>query len=150
MNLKLSTFELSSFPYQVQDVGAEKDAITSLRAPTHFGRPNWDRVFSSLTEKHPDSDVGVFFCGPSAISRTLHTKCNEYSTPHGTKFFFGKGEFFSRTFFVLGTLQSPAGLGSTSPWAVPWRLGSSPFLLLWRPDTNVDATVLTLFVAENF
>lgn len=43
----------------VQDVGAEKDAITSLRAPTHFGRPNWDRVFSSIAEKHPDSDVGV-------------------------------------------------------------------------------------------
>lgn len=43
----------------VQDVGAEKDAITSLRAPTHFGRPNWDRVFNSLTEKHPETDVGV-------------------------------------------------------------------------------------------
>jgi len=77
----------------VQDVGAEKDAITSLRAPTHFGRPNWDRVFSSLTEKHSDSDVGVFFCGPPAISRTLHTKCNEYSTPDGTRFFFGKENF---------------------------------------------------------
>lgn len=25
---------------QLQDVGADKDAITSLRAPTHFGRPN--------------------------------------------------------------------------------------------------------------
>ena len=43
----------------VQDVGAEKDAITSLRAPTHFGRPNWDKVFSSIAEKHADSDVGV-------------------------------------------------------------------------------------------
>lgn len=43
----------------VQDVGAEKDAITSLRAPTHFGRPNWDRVFSSIAEKHPQTDVGV-------------------------------------------------------------------------------------------
>ena len=43
----------------VHDVGAEKDAITSLRAPTHFGRPNWDRVFSSIAEKHPETDVGV-------------------------------------------------------------------------------------------
>ena len=24
----------------IQDVGAEKDTITNLRAPTHFGRPN--------------------------------------------------------------------------------------------------------------
>lgn len=44
---------------QVQDVGAEKDAITSLRAPTHFGRPNWDKVFTSMVDKHPETDVGV-------------------------------------------------------------------------------------------
>jgi NADPH oxidase 2 len=43
----------------VQDVGADKDAITSLRAPTHFGRPNWDRVFTSIAEMHPETDVGV-------------------------------------------------------------------------------------------
>ena len=46
----------------LQDVGAEKDAITSLRAPTHFGRPNWDRVFTSIAEKHPETDVGVVSC----------------------------------------------------------------------------------------
>ncbi|TBU41089.1 NADPH oxidase [Dichomitus squalens] len=77
----------------VQDVGAEKDAITSLRAPTHFGRPNWDRVFSSIAEKHPETDVGVFFCGPSVLSRQLHTMSNKYSSPKGTKFFFGKENF---------------------------------------------------------
>ncbi len=76
----------------VQDVGAEKDAITSLRAPTHFGRPNWDRVFPSIAEKHPETDVGVFFCGPAVLSRQLHQMCNRYSTPGGTRFFFGKGE----------------------------------------------------------
>jgi NADPH oxidase len=54
----------------VQDVGAEKDAITSLRAPTHFGRPNWDRVFPSIADRHPDTDVGVFFCGPAVLSKT--------------------------------------------------------------------------------
>jgi len=77
----------------VQDVGAEKDAITSLRAPTHFGRPNWDRVFSSIAEKHADTDVGVFFCGPSVLSRQLHQMSNKYSTPKGTRFFFGKENF---------------------------------------------------------
>ncbi|KAG6898083.1 hypothetical protein C0992_006003 [Termitomyces sp. T32_za158] len=51
----------------VQDVGADKDAITSLRAPTHFGRPNWDRVFASITEKHPETDVGVDSQGVGAI-----------------------------------------------------------------------------------
>lgn len=48
----------------VHDVGAEKDAITSLRAPTHFGRPNWDRVFSSIVDKHPETDVGVVCLQP--------------------------------------------------------------------------------------
>jgi hypothetical protein len=77
----------------VQDVGAEKDAITALRAPTHFGRPNWDRVFSSIAEKHTDTDVGVFFCGPPVLSRQLHQMSNKYSTPKGTRFFFGKGAY---------------------------------------------------------
>jgi len=77
----------------VQDVGAEKDAITSLRAPTHFGRPNWDRVFPSIVEKHPDTDVGVFFCGPPVLSRQLHQMSNKYSQPKGTRFFFGKENF---------------------------------------------------------
>jgi len=77
----------------VQDVGAEKDAITSLRAPTHFGRPNWDRVFPSIAEKHPETDVGVFFCGPPVLSRQLHQMSNKYSSPGGTRFFFGKENF---------------------------------------------------------
>jgi len=77
----------------VQDVGAEKDAITSLRAPTHFGRPNWDRVFPSIIEKHPQTDVGVFFCGPPPLSKQLHRMSNKYSEPMGTRFFFGKENF---------------------------------------------------------
>ncbi|KAJ7798400.1 NADPH oxidase [Mycena olivaceomarginata] len=77
----------------VHDVGAEKDAITSLRAPTHFGRPNWDKIYSSIAQKHPESDVGVFFCGPAAIAKALHENSNKYSDPEGTRFFFGKENF---------------------------------------------------------
>jgi len=77
----------------VQDVGAEKDAITSLRAPTHFGRPNWDKIFASIGDKHPESDVGVFFCGPPAIASTLHIMSNKHSDIKGTRFFFGKENF---------------------------------------------------------
>ena len=49
----------SFFLFKVQDVGAEKDAITFLRAPTHYGKPNWDRLFPSIVERHPETDVGV-------------------------------------------------------------------------------------------
>ncbi|OCF37561.1 hypothetical protein I316_00687 [Kwoniella heveanensis BCC8398] len=77
----------------IQDVGAEKDTITQLRAPTHFGRPNWDRVFESIANKHPDTDCGVFFCGPPVLSRTLHQMSNKYTSPLGCRFFFGKENF---------------------------------------------------------
>lgn len=32
----------------VEDVGVERDAITSLRAPTYLVDPNWDRVVRSV------------------------------------------------------------------------------------------------------
>jgi len=77
----------------VQDVGAEKDAITSLRAPTHYGRPTWDRIFTSLGQKHPDSDIGVFYCGPKALAGSLQYMSTKYSDPRGARFFFGKENF---------------------------------------------------------
>ncbi|WWD07921.1 hypothetical protein V865_006028 [Kwoniella europaea PYCC6329] len=77
----------------IQDVGADKDTITNLRAPTHFGRPNWDKVFESIANKHPDTDCGVFFCGPAVLSRTLHQMSNKYTSPMGCRFFFGKENF---------------------------------------------------------
>ncbi|KAJ7261404.1 NADPH oxidase [Mycena haematopus] len=79
-----------------------RNAITSLRAPTHFGRPNWDKIFSSIVEKHPESDVGVFFCGPAAIAKTLHIMSNKHSDVQGgTRFFFGKGEWLLHSFICL-------------------------------------------------
>jgi len=32
----------------IQDVGAEEDTITNLRAPTHFGRPNVSHLVSPV------------------------------------------------------------------------------------------------------
>lgn len=56
----------------VSDVGSEKDAISGLRAPTHFGRPNWDSIFSNVRDRHPNTEVGTLFCGPKALGSTLH------------------------------------------------------------------------------
>ena len=77
----------------VHEVGAETDTITSLRAPTHFGRPNWDTVFENIAGRHPSTDVGVFFCGPQPLSKKLHSMCNKYSDPglQGTRFFYKNG-----------------------------------------------------------
>ncbi|GAA5884856.1 hypothetical protein JCM6882_007126 [Rhodosporidiobolus microsporus] len=76
------------------DVGGEVDALTRLRAPTHYGRPNWDRIFSSIAASHPQTDVGTFFCGPKALGSTLHKMCNKHTnTAKGVRFFWGKENF---------------------------------------------------------
>ncbi|KAI8609759.1 ferric reductase NAD binding domain-containing protein [Chytriomyces sp. MP71] len=71
------------------------DAITGLRSRTLFGRPNWDVVFKNVRDQHPGTDIGVFFCGPKAISAALHKACNKWtdSTEVGTRFFYGKENF---------------------------------------------------------
>jgi len=79
----------------INDDGNAKDTITGLRAPTHYGRPNWDRIFSNLRDQFPATDIGVFFCGPMPLGKTLHEKCNLWSQgfDDGTRFYFGKENF---------------------------------------------------------
>lgn len=76
----------------INDANAEKDTITGLRAPTNFGRPNWDTIFKAIRMIHAPAEVGVFFCGPKALGSTLHNKCNQYSEP-GFSFVWGKENF---------------------------------------------------------
>jgi hypothetical protein len=76
----------------IQDTGAELDAVTGLRAPTNFGRPNWDRVFKGIRKIHAPAEAGVFFCVPKPLGSVLHVKCNMYSEP-GFNFVWGKENF---------------------------------------------------------
>ncbi|KAH7378834.1 ferric reductase NAD binding domain-containing protein [Pyrenochaeta sp. MPI-SDFR-AT-0127] len=76
----------------INDANAEQDAITGLRAPTNFGRPNWDMIFKSIRKIHSPAEAGVFFCGPKGLGSTLHVKCNMYSQP-GFSFVWGKENF---------------------------------------------------------
>ncbi|KAG6891275.1 hypothetical protein C0995_008527 [Termitomyces sp. Mi166 len=108
----------------VQDVGAEEDAITRLRAPTHFGRPNWERVFGAVRERHRETDVGVFFCGPAALSKTLHQMSNKYSEPKGTRFFFGKVSSSSKENKPLSRARTKADAAS-EPATKRRKLGPS-------------------------
>lgn len=65
----------------INDANADKDAITGLRAPTNFGRPNWDMIFRGIRKLHAPAEAGVFFCGPKGLGSTLHIFCNKYSEP---------------------------------------------------------------------
>ncbi|KAI9228480.1 MAG: ferric reductase NAD binding domain-containing protein [Piptocephalis tieghemiana] len=79
----------------MNDREGETDALTGLRSPTNYGRPQLNRIFSGLSRRHVDTDVGVFFCGPPALGRRLHTYCNLHSDGDetGTKFFYNKDSF---------------------------------------------------------
>lgn len=76
----------------INDANAEQDAITGLRSPTNFGRPNWDMVLRSIRKIHAPAEAGVFFCGPKALGNILHVKCNMHSEP-GFHFVWGKENF---------------------------------------------------------
>ncbi|KAI9814305.1 MAG: hypothetical protein M1832_005945 [Thelocarpon impressellum] len=76
----------------INDANATCDAITGLRAPTNFGRPNWDTVFRSIKKIHSPAEAGVFFCGPQALGSQLHVRCRTYSGPD-FNFAWGKENF---------------------------------------------------------
>eukprot|EP00121_Abeoforma_whisleri_P012115 Awhi_evm1s11182 len=70
------------------------DTITGLKSKTFFGRPNWEREFTHMLQNHSGTDVGVFFCGPKAISSKLHTACNKYTDEAtSTRFWYNKENF---------------------------------------------------------
>ncbi|KAL4125297.1 hypothetical protein PRIC2_008882 [Phytophthora ramorum] len=74
-----------------------KDFVSGLNTKqlTHFGRPDWDKVFSEAKANHPGEEVGVFYCGPHALEEILDTTCKRYSSsdPNGTIFDFHSEKF---------------------------------------------------------
>lgn len=78
----------------VRDGTQHVDVITGLKQKTHFGRPDWNDIFKEISHDNPRTDVGVFFCGPPALSHTLHTMSNQYSNiKEEVKFFYNKENF---------------------------------------------------------
>ncbi len=61
------------------------DPITELQTKTHYGRPNWDRVFQSVRAaqnqivRNESLKVGVFYCGPNHIAKVLDAECRKTS-----------------------------------------------------------------------
>ncbi|XP_038879475.1 respiratory burst oxidase homolog protein A-like isoform X2 [Benincasa hispida] len=63
------------------------------KTPTHFGRPNWTNIFSSLAHRHKGERIGVFYCGPLALARELEGLCTKFSTKTSTRFVFHKENY---------------------------------------------------------
>uniref|UniRef100_A0A3B3QDK7 NADPH oxidase 3 n=1 Tax=Paramormyrops kingsleyae TaxID=1676925 RepID=A0A3B3QDK7_9TELE len=80
---------------QVRQGEVPQDVVTGFREKTFFGRPNWDQEFRSIADSHPGSNIGVFLCGPKAISKVIRKMCSTHSTStlRGVHFHFNKERF---------------------------------------------------------
>eukprot|EP00042_Codosiga_hollandica_P055747 m.787580 g.787580 ORF g.787580 m.787580 type:complete len:247 (+) comp59188_c0_seq42:3880-4620(+) len=64
----------------------QQDILTSLHSATTFGRPNFDVIFSELSVRHPAQSIGVFFCGPAALGKSLRDDCVKHTARNVAKF----------------------------------------------------------------
>ncbi|KAI5193887.1 Nadph Oxidase 3 [Manis pentadactyla] len=73
----------------------DTDVITGLKQKTFYGRPNWDHEFRQIAYHHPSCNIGVFSCGPKALSKMLQRMCRLYSSadPRGVHFYYHKESF---------------------------------------------------------
>ncbi|KAF7837584.1 respiratory burst oxidase-like protein E [Senna tora] len=66
------------------------DILSGTRVRTHFARPNWEDVFTKIAVKHPNSTVGVFYCGMPVLAKELKKLSQELSHKTITRFDFHK------------------------------------------------------------
>ncbi|XP_076021981.1 NADPH oxidase 2 [Genypterus blacodes] len=71
---------------------AENDPITGLKQKTLYGKPNWDKEFTTIGSKHPGTKVGVFLCGPARLGKDLEKQSLSHSES-GVKFIFNTENF---------------------------------------------------------
>ncbi|XP_077227424.1 putative respiratory burst oxidase homolog protein H [Tasmannia lanceolata] len=69
------------------------DIVSGSRIRTHFGRPNWKKVFSEVANTHKSARIGVFYCGPPTLIKQLKDLCKEFSHNTTTRFQFHKENF---------------------------------------------------------
>ncbi|KAH9313247.1 hypothetical protein KI387_028282 [Taxus chinensis] len=69
------------------------DILSGTRVRTHFARPNWERVFSLLSEARAGATIGVFYCGPSTLAKELDSLSRKYTQKSQAKFIFHKEKF---------------------------------------------------------
>ncbi|GLU20841.1 hypothetical protein SLE2022_370210 [Rubroshorea leprosula] len=69
------------------------DIVSGTRVKSHFAKPDWRTVYKNIAIKHPSSRVGVFYCGPSAVTKELNQLASDFSHKTNTKFDFHKENF---------------------------------------------------------
>ncbi|KAJ4728925.1 putative Respiratory burst oxidase [Melia azedarach] len=69
------------------------DIVSGTRVKSHFAKPNWRSVYKRVAVNHPDSRVGVFYCGAPALTKELRHLALDFSHKTSTKFDFHKENF---------------------------------------------------------
>ncbi|XP_046295350.1 NADPH oxidase 4 isoform X2 [Marmota monax] len=81
--------------YLSQTDGIQKiigDKYQALNSRLFIGRPRWKLIFDEIAKCNRGKTVGVFCCGPSSISKTLHKLSNQ-NNAYGTRFEYNKESF---------------------------------------------------------
>uniref|UniRef100_A0A8C5XJG1 NADPH oxidase 4 n=1 Tax=Microcebus murinus TaxID=30608 RepID=A0A8C5XJG1_MICMU len=74
----------------IQKIIGEK--YHALNSRLYIGRPRWKLLFDEIAKCNRGKTVGVFCCGPSSISKTLHKLSNQNNS-YGTRFEYNKESF---------------------------------------------------------
>ncbi|XP_051114023.1 respiratory burst oxidase homolog protein C-like [Andrographis paniculata] len=69
------------------------DVVSETRVKSHFARPKWRDVFKEIALNHPNSTVGVFYCGPPKPAKQLRQLARDFSRKTTTEFEFHKENF---------------------------------------------------------
>ncbi|KAL7139818.1 hypothetical protein ABFS83_09G078900 [Erythranthe nasuta] len=66
------------------------DVVSGTRITSHFGKPNHRNTFKGIALNHPNTRVGVFYCGAPALEQELRELASDFSHKTTTKFEFHK------------------------------------------------------------
>nr|QEO60275.1 respiratory burst oxidase-like protein D [Begonia x semperflorens-cultorum] len=69
------------------------DVVSGTRVKSHFAKPNWRQVYKRIALQHPNSRIGVFYCGAPALTKELGQLASDFSHKTSTKFDFHKENF---------------------------------------------------------
>ncbi|KAK7092277.1 hypothetical protein V1264_008051 [Littorina saxatilis] len=79
-NFDLRTALLYIFEEHFQKMTGGVSVFTGLKATTHFGRPQMNKIMTAVHKAHPSvKKVGVFSCGPRGVTKGVERACMEAS-----------------------------------------------------------------------
>lgn len=79
LKMCLTKWSPNQLPSIIDNVAEDRDIYTGLKAKTFYGRPSFYTDFRAIAREHVEMSVeqsiGVFVCGPKAMSDELRRIC---------------------------------------------------------------------------